>query len=225
VISLIDLKKKNPNELPLDKVLEMRRRGLSNEDIIPNLKQQGYSYQETDEALNQADLKQNVEEELPEPPSPTEMQSSALDGETQQPQEQYQQPQPQYQESTQQRQIVMPMPQTPDRSIQEQIAQITESIIEEKWQNLIEGMGDLTVWRERVNTDLNAIKQEILRTQGRFENLQRAIISKISDYDKGIADVGTEIKALEKVFQNILQPLTSNIKELNKITERLKGKS
>ncbi|MCX6711903.1 MAG: hypothetical protein NT139_02615 [Candidatus Woesearchaeota archaeon] len=221
---MIDLKKKNPNELPLDKVLEMRRRGLSNEDIIPNLKQQGYSYQETDEALNQADLKQNVEEELPEPPSPTEMQSSALDGETQQPQEQYQQPQPQYQESTQQRQIVMPMPQTPDRSIQEQIAQITESIIEEKWQNLIEGMGDLTVWRERVNTDLNAIKQEILRTQGRFENLQRAIISKISDYDKGIADVGTEIKALEKVFQNILQPLTSNIKELNKITERLKGK-
>jgi hypothetical protein len=216
---------KDQNELPLDKVLAMRKKGLSNEDIIPSLRQQGYSYRETDEALNQADLKQNIEEDLPEPPSPTGMQASALNQEIEEPQEQYEQqysPQQQYQQQPQQQ--VISMPQTPDRNIEEQIEQIAESIIDEKWQNLIEGVGDLTVWREKVNLDLNAIKQEILRTQSRFENLQRAIVSKISDYDKGISDVGTEIKALEKVFQNILQPLTSNIKELNKITEKLKGK-
>lgn len=217
MILLISPNKKDTNELPLDKVLAMRKKGLTNEDIIPNLKQQGYSYQETDEALNQADLKQNVEEELPEPPSPTDMQASALDQEAEQPPQEYK-------ESIQPKQIVMPIPQTPDRNIEEQIEQIAESIIDEKWQSLIEGVGDLTIWREHINTDLSAIKQEILRTQNRFENLQRAIISKITDYDKGIADVGTEIKALEKVFQNILQPLTSNIKELNKITEKLKGK-
>ncbi|MFH0936376.1 MAG: hypothetical protein V1815_01700 [Candidatus Woesearchaeota archaeon] len=220
---MIGLNKKDPNELPLDKVLQMRKKGLTNEDIIPNLRQQGYSYQETDDAINQADLKQNVEEELPEPPSPSEMQESALNEESQQ-----QYTQPQYQESIQpKQQMVLPTPQniqSPDRSIEEQIEQIAESIIDEKWRNMIEGFGDLTAWRERVNLDLNAIKQEILRTQSRFENLQRAIISKIGDYDKGIADVGTEIKALEKVFQNILEPLTSNIKELNRITEKLKSK-
>ena len=55
-------------------------------------------------------------------------------------------------------------------------------------------------------------------------DLQNSVVEKVSDYNRSVEDVGSEIKALEKVFKNILDPFTTNIKELNKITKELKGK-
>ena len=34
----------------------------------------------------------------------------------------------------------------------------------------------------------------------------------------------TEMKALEKVFERIVEPLVTNVKELERITTKLKGK-
>ena len=67
-----------------------------------------------------------------------------------------------------------------------------------------------------------SIKQELLRVEERFEQLQTAVLGRVKDYDEGIRGVHTEMKALEKVFEKILEPLTSNIKDLEKITEALK---
>jgi len=36
------------------------------------------------------------------------------------------------------------------------------------------------------------------------ENLHKAIVAKIGEYDKNLLDVGTEIKAMEKVFQKVM---------------------
>ena len=58
----------------------------------------------------------------------------------------------------------------------------------------------------------------------RFENLQKAILGRVEDYNRTISTVGTEMKALEGVLERILQPLVSNIKELSRITEDLKKK-
>lgn len=107
----------------------------------------------------------------------------------------------------------------------EQIEEITESIVDEKWEEFLTKIGDISLWKENVNNELIAIKQEILRTQDRFANLQRAILGKVDEYNQNIGNISTEMKALEKVFQKILQPLTSNIKELSRITKKLKKKS
>ena len=92
----------------------------------------------------------------------------------------------------------------------------------EKWQSLIENFGDIGLWKDRVRIEVSSIKQEILRLENRFENLQKAILGKIKSYDENIVEVGSDIKALEKVFAKILDPLTTNIKELDRITKQLK---
>ena len=83
-------------------------------------------------------------------------------------------------------------------------------------------VGNLAVWKEKVNNDVVSIKQELIRLEERFEQLQNAVIGRVKDYDEGIRSVHTEMKALEKVFEKILEPLTSNIKELTRITQELK---
>jgi len=110
------------------------------------------------------------------------------------------------------------------RGITEKIEELAESIVQEKWDDLLSSMGDIHLWKENVKTDILSIKQEIVRTQQRFENLQKAILGKVEKYDQDVRNIGSEMRALEKVLEKIIQPLTTNVKELSKITEQLKKK-
>ena len=112
----------------------------------------------------------------------------------------------------------------PAIDITERIHEIAESIVNEKWEEFMGRVGDLTAWQERVNMNISAIKQEIVRIQDRYENLQKAVLGRVGEYDKGIVEIHTEMKALEKVFERIIDPLVTNVKELERITTKLKGK-
>jgi hypothetical protein len=57
-----------------------------------------------------------------------------------------------------------------------------------------------------------------------LEGLHKAIVARIGEYDKSLLDVGTEIKAMEKVFQKVLPDLTGSVQELSKITKDMKKK-
>lgn len=100
--------------------------------------------------------------------------------------------------------------------------EIVEAIINEKWNDLMGNMGDLAVWKERTRNDVISTKQELIRLTERFENLQNSVLGRVKEYDQGITGIHTEMRALEKVFEKILEPLTSNIKELTRLTEDLK---
>ena len=158
-----------------------------------NVKKPNYESKETEEKL---------EEEAPTPWDQEERTQNYSFEQTPQPMQQYYQP--------------------PQQSSTEQIQEIAESIIEEKWQEFMSQMGDFDIWRDRVNREIGSVKQELIRTQDRFNNLQKAVLGKVSDYNENILDIGTEMKALEKVFEKILDPLTANIKELERITNKLK---
>jgi len=104
----------------------------------------------------------------------------------------------------------------------EYIEELAESIVKEKWEDLMKDVGNIALWRDKMQTDIRSIKQEVLRVEQRFENLQKGILGKVDEYEKGMVEVSSEIKALERVMQKITEPLTENIKELNKITRDLK---
>lgn len=112
----------------------------------------------------------------------------------------------------------------PSRIMEEQIEQIAEAIIGEKWDKLTKNVGDLVSWREHVQLEVDSVKQETLRVNERIENLQSAVIGKVSEYNKTLTEVNSEMQALSKVFEKILQPLTTNIKDLARITKELKSK-
>ena len=197
------------NAPPLDLVNNLKQSGFSKDQIVDNLQRRGYPMQAIDDAFTQMDI-QNATEEPPAPQF-AQMQRSVLS----------QVPAaapvttfiPRFQQQVQ----------VPEASLQtEGVQELVESVIEERWRRAMAECGDLTAWREKVKTEITSVKQELLRLETRFDSLQHAIIGKIQDYDKNIGDVGVEIKALEKILEKIIHPLTQNVKDLQKITDELK---
>lgn len=115
------------------------------------------------------------------------------------------------------------MPSSPSMSYDE-MQSVVEEIIEEKWKEMLTSMGDITTWKVQVEDDMEGAKQEILRLQSRFDTMQAAMIGKVGEYEGSMKDLSAEMKALEQVMQKILEPLTSNIKELGRIVEDLRAR-
>ncbi|MBT3984808.1 hypothetical protein HOE91_00780 [archaeon] len=208
-------------DIPIEKVQQMQSQGLTNEDITRSLEGQGYNLDQISMAMNQAGMggtgapvgmEQSAMEEIPIPtqqqaPPPVEQQPAPEQYPPQQQQDygQYQLPQQQFG--------------------YEDIQAIVEEILEEKWKEFTRDVGDINLWKGAISDDLDATKQEVVRTQKRLEDLQVAVLGKVNEYNKTMQDIGTDMKALESVFGKILAPLTSNIKELDRITHELKSKT
>lgn len=242
-----------PEKENIEKVVEMKKRGIPTDDIVKDLRAQGLSYKESEGAMAQADLPAPAgpamqpspqmqpsimeqgapvgpaqpmqqapapapqqplpppQPQLPPPPEPTR--------ETREPEPREEPaPEPEYREAPQPQFI----PTQPIRSEIENVEILIENIVEEKFQRMLEAYGDIGAWKEKVRTEVIAIKQELLRIRNKLENTERAILGRVTKYDKDIVDMGSEVKALEKVLQNILKPLTSSVKELQSVTKKLK---
>ena len=102
--------------------------------------------------------------------------------------------------------------------------EIAESIIQEKWQDFQKELEKDTTWKEHTESRIGVIEGQMGELRNTVDNLHKAIVSKIGDYDKSLLSVGTEIKAMEKVFQQILPTLTDNVTELSRITKSIKKK-
>ncbi len=101
---------------------------------------------------------------------------------------------------------------------------VVEQIIEEKWQELQKDLAKINEWKDMVTSRMDKLEQSTIDMKTDLDGLHKAIVSRIGEYDKTLMDVGTEIKAMEKVFQKVLPELTGNIQELSRITKNVKGK-
>jgi len=228
---------------PTSLVLEMKKQGLSNQQIIDELKNQKFSKEDIREAISQSDLKQGIEQppeptpSIIPPPSPTyensktnsfgfnnavgvpepssmPMADSNQEAMTSIPNLSMQEPQPSFNAKPE-----------IGREMMERIQEISESIIQEKWNEFLTKTGDIQLWKNKTETDISSLKQEVLRTNEKLQGIEKAVLRKIGDYQKTMEDVSTEMKTLEKVFEKIIVPLTTNIKELSRITKELKKKT
>lgn len=200
-----------PTDIPVNQVLDMLRKGLRNDEISRKLESQNYTLQQISDAMDQARIKQGVERNMPEDVPDMDIPSPDQEQEPMQGNQQAQYPQ--YQ-----------MPPAQPAMNYEEIQATVEQIVEEKWKEFMKSVGDINVFKARVGDDMEAVKQEILRTQRRLEDLQNAMLGKVKEYNQSVMDMGSDMKALEQVFSKILEPLTTNVKELNKITENLRKK-
>ncbi|MFH1316825.1 MAG: hypothetical protein ABII01_04865 [Candidatus Woesearchaeota archaeon] len=196
------------SSIPIDSVLALRQQGLTNNQIVQSLQRDGYTSDQIFEAINQADIKGNVESV----PQGQLDQMAPLDNPMPQQYDQY----PQY-------------PQQPQRGYQQpmmgstdQIEEIAEAIISEKWEELSRNISKVVEWKDKTESKINKIEQSIEDLRVSFDKLQSALVGKISEYDKNIINVGTEIKAMEKVFQKILPTFTENVNELSRMTRKIK---
>lgn len=218
--------RQNLNVPPTDQVLSMRSQGLSNNQIVQNLQRAGYGTNLIFDAMNQADIKGSIENFPGESMGQSEPENEMAMNQNQQ---QMQDPPPLFnQPPTPQPRQQMPAPSfLPSSQLgpeAERIEEIAEAIIDEKWKELVRNIDKIIEWKERTESTINRIEQEFSDMKQNFESLHNAILGKIGEYDQNIVNLGSEIKAMEKVFQKLLPSFTEDVNELSRITKSLKGR-
>jgi hypothetical protein len=184
---------------PLEQAMVLKQRGMDNNSIIQELERQGYDSTQIFDALNQLNISgAAASPEAPPgygmpPPAPSFEQPF-----TEQP--------------------PAPEPQRADIG-KEQIEEVAEAIIDEKWKEFEEDVRKIIDWKDKTEIRVGKIDQQIKDLTTSLNSLHKNIINKISDYDKSITDVGTEIKAMEKVFQKVLPNLTENVNKLERMAK------
>ncbi|MFC1691130.1 hypothetical protein ACFL0W_03015 [Nanoarchaeota archaeon] len=223
-----------PKPLPTQQVLQFRQQGWSDNQVIEALQRDGYSSGEISSAINQADLKGSVEAADLKKGDKMEPTMDIQDTQGQAALMQAQQgqmppmgapppaaappgPAPAGAPG-------MPQPQEflPPENTTEAIHEVAESIIDEKWTELTDNIKRILDWKDKVEAKIGAIDQQFSDLKGSFDKLHEGVLAKVGEYDKNITNVGTEIKALEKVFQKVLPSLTESVSELAHITEEMK---
>ncbi|MAG39252.1 hypothetical protein CMO90_04160 [Candidatus Woesearchaeota archaeon] len=217
-MGLFSTKKPEKTGIPTSQVASMREQGLDNNRIIQTLQRDGYSSASIFEAMNQADSTPAVnnvssaeiqqEQKLEESQSPKQLQPETQDYSR----TSFKQPQeapsavPEYQQSP-------------------NVEELVESVIEEKWNDLVSDINAIIDWKNKIDAKISSIEQDLKGLKDDFDKLQEGVLGKIGEYDKNILLVGAEVKAMEKVFSKVLPVFTDNVSELSRVADTFKKNS
>ncbi len=213
-----------PEEIPIDKVLQMRTQGLSNSQIIEQLEREGYTPNQIFDAMNQADMKSSVTKAPT--PEPFGVQNPMMEG-VQTPQNaNLGMEQPAI--APEQNQAILSQTATEPGEVldveTEKIEEVAEAIIDEKWQDFVDTINKVIEWKENMEKKIVQMESQIKDLKDQFSQLQKGTLDKMAEYDEHVTDIGTEIKAMEAVFKKILPTLTENVTQLSNIVKELKEK-
>ncbi|MEK6809131.1 MAG: hypothetical protein AABY40_00495, partial [Nanoarchaeota archaeon] len=107
-------------------------------------------------------------------------------------------------------------------NIYERMEEIVESMIDEKWDDLIAEVKKIIEWKNKNEEKQNKLQNDVDKLKEDFKTLHGAVLGKLEDYDTRMQDVGTELKAVGKVFKDVIPTFVDNVKELSSVKEELK---
>ena len=194
---------------PIEQVLMMKQQGYTNNQIVQTLQSQGYNTSQIFDAINQAGLSAFQAESEPSQPE------AGMPEYGQGYEQQYQQPS--YHAFQPPKEI-----QPPVSIDEERIQEVAEAIIDEKWEELAKDIRKVIEWKDKSEDRIAKLEQQLIDLRLSIDSLTKSITSRISSYDQNIVDVGTEIKAMEKVFQKVLPNLTESVNKLDRMTKGYK---
>ena len=213
------------SDTPLEQVMQMRQSGQSNSQIVQSLQRAGFKPHQIFDAMNQADM--TAAGPVPQPDDPTQDPFSQQFEQAPAPDQFV--PQQFDQQPTQQPQYVPPQyppqqqQQSSDQGIgQDRVEELVEQIIDEKWTELMKNINKIIEWKNSIESRMAVLEQRFKDLKGNVDSLQAGVVDKINDYDQSVQAVGTDIKAMEQVFQKVLPTLTDNVNELSRITKGIK---
>jgi DNA-binding transcriptional MerR regulator len=206
----------------LERVMDLRTQGQTESQIIDTLKQEGVSPKEIYNALTQSNIKSELNQE---PMTEQDLENTGENYSTQEPQvdtssypeysqnqDMYAQPQDYNQGGYQEYQG--PQPTTDIETINE----IAEQIVEEKTNEIKKQISTFKNINEELKSEIERINKKIDKLESNFNELQVAIIRKVGEYGENIKNISTEVHETQNSFSKILNPLTDNIRELQKMT-------
>ena len=186
----------------VQEVLKLRQEGLSDNVINEELARKGANPQQIQSAINQADT--------PPPPGGGAMPMM-------------QEPMPMPGPAPGPEMHSMGAPSAPaEGNIYERIEEITEGMIDEKWDELIGEVKKIIDWKEKMETKQTLMTSDLEKLKEDFKTLHHGVLGKLEDYDHKMQDVGTELKAVGKVFKDVIPEFVENVKELRDIKDGMK---
>jgi hypothetical protein len=193
-------------DVPMDQVVAMKGQGYTNNQIIQTLQRDGYTSSQIFDAISQSEMAGQT------PAVGSPMQAMQV-------------PDMQQDQYTMQQMPMMQQPAMPAPISGASTEEIIEAIIDEKWNDLVKDINKVIEWKQKADSKLISMEQQMTELRSQFDKLQQAILGKISDYDKNMMDVGAELQAMEKAFSKVLPQFIDNVSQLNTITERMKSPS
>jgi len=163
-----------PEGTPTDMIIAYRQQGYDDDTIIQGLQQQGYSAQQVNDAVTQANQKKQAV-------------ASPVQG---------------------------------SMESQKDTEAVVESIVEEKWSDFQNQMKSFIEWKEKADSQLVRMEQELGLLKQNFETLHEGILGKISEYDNNLKNVGSSVKAMDQVFKKVLPSLTDSVNKLSRIANK-----
>jgi archaellum component FlaC len=208
----------------VDRVVQMQQQGMSDNDIINTLKNEGVAPKDISDSIAQARIKMAVSQEegyqesYNQSPAAQEQQQPAP---TQQYQEQQyaqypdQQNQQQYADQSTGQQYYYPDQGGQSMSI-ETITEIVDRILSEKLKELNQRIKPVIDFKNKAEEDINDIQDRLKRIESTIDNLQRAIIGKVGEFGQSTALIHRDLENLHGTVSKLMNPLIDNVNEMKK---------
>lgn len=212
-----------------DQIEKMANKGMSETQIIRELKSAGYDYNQIEKGILDAikkgvikddseEPKQEMKKQIPEQKTPELYSSDVYDN------------QPQQQNMDQElnnitgdlQQDYNQSPDYMDNSMEENasmlIEELIEGVVEEKWQKLSEEIEDLKKELMEVEDQIDNKKEPEINNV--IEPKLKKFEKNVNDFDSRLEDLEARMGSMEKAFKKVLPSLTEHIDKLNKIVSK-----
>ncbi len=207
----------------VDKVVQMQQQGMSDNDIIKTLKNEGISPKDISDSISQAKIKMAVSQDTGQEyqesysqPAPEPQQEYAPQ---QYAPQQYTDPNQQQYTDPNQQQYSYPDQNQSQMSI-ETITEIVDRIISEKLKEISQKIKPVVDFKNKAEDDINELKERLKRIELTIDGLQRAIIGKIGEFGQSNALIHKDLENLHGTVSKLMNPLIDNYNELKKANSK-----
>jgi archaellum component FlaC len=194
----------------VDRIVQMQQQGMSDNDIIKTLKNEGVTPKEISDSIAQAKIKMAVSQE--DGYQESYNQPAVQEQQAQVPTSQYQEQQ--YPDQSGQQYYY------PDQSGQsmniETITEIVDRILSEKLKELNQKIKPVVDFKNKADEDINDLKERLKRIESTIDNLQRAIIGKVGEFGQSTALIHKDLENLHGTVSKLMNPLIDNVNEMKK---------
>jgi len=229
--------------IPVDIVLRYSAQGLSEPDIIARLEEQGFAPDYIDKALRIA-LKEKVISGAP--PTPMEMaEGTLLEAPAPTPFGAMETPTGPVPIGEVTRRP-MPIGYPPERVVQSQqdfsqqfqgrsqekmetqpateitVEEIIEAIVAERWKDFENRLESFEKRDLQLQNQIEELRKKIASFENVLQEKEKTMISKLDEFGESMTGIEGRIGSIERVFKDFLPELTTNIRTMSDLVERMK---
>ncbi|MBI5347494.1 MAG: hypothetical protein HZB66_02700 [Candidatus Aenigmarchaeota archaeon] len=206
--------------VPIDRVSALSQRGMSDKDVIKQLKSEGYSYDEIEKGMLQA-VKQGITPEEPYSPAPPTMRAAPrppapsrgaalpswddiYSGNPEEP-------------ATETELFEAEVPNDEELSPELAIEELVEGVVNEKWEKFQKRLESIEAEQHKIKVMISQVQQRKPAQSSSEDNK-----AEMEEVYKRMDDIEARIGGLEKAFKQFLPSLTRNIESLAKMVHEMK---